>query len=81
MLTVYTRHLKRCDHRNDSRWRRCHCPKWIRGLLLTGEKIRRTAQTSSWENAEKLVRQFEANFDADKPPEPKPAETNAARGS
>ena len=55
MLTVYTRHLKSCDHRNDSRWRRCHCPKWIRGLLVTGEKIRRTAQTSNWENAEKLV--------------------------
>lgn len=75
MLTVYTRHLKGCEHRNDSRWRRCHCPKWIRGLLLTGEKIRRTEQTSNWENAEKLARQLETNFDPNKPPEPKPAET------
>lgn len=66
MLTVYTRHLKSCEHRNDSRWRRCHCPKWIRGLLLNGEKIRRTAQTTSWENAEKLARKLEADVDPER---------------
>jgi hypothetical protein len=74
MLTVYTRHLKGCEHRQDSRRRRCHCPKWIRGLLPTGEKIRRTAQTSNWEKAEKLARKLEADVDPNKPVESKPVE-------
>ena len=63
MLHVYTRHLAKCEHSGDAHWRRCHCPKWIRGVLLNGEKIRRSAQTNSWENAEKLARKLEADVD------------------
>jgi integrase len=66
MLHVYTRHLAKCDHSRDLHWRRCHCPKWIRGLLLNGEKIRRSAQTTSWENAEKLARKLEADCDPER---------------
>jgi hypothetical protein len=65
MLHVYTRHLSRCYHLTDPHWRRCHCPKWIRGLLLNGDKIRRPAQTSNWDNAEKLARKLEAEVDPD----------------
>ncbi|HKD78917.1 MAG TPA: tyrosine-type recombinase/integrase [Candidatus Angelobacter sp.] len=66
MLHVYTRHLPGCEHACDPHWRRCHCPKWIRGLLLNGEKIRRSAQTHSWENAEKLARKLEADVDPER---------------
>jgi len=65
MLNVYTRHLKSCGQ-DDVHWRRCHCPKWIRGPLLNGEKIRRSAQTGNWENAEKLARKLEADVDSDR---------------
>jgi len=66
MLHVYTRHLATCDHSGDVHWRRCHCPKWIRGLLPNGKKIRRSAQTGSWENAEKLARNLEADIDPER---------------
>ena len=38
MLTIYTRHAGDCDHRDDMNWRRCRCPKWIRGVLPNGPK-------------------------------------------
>jgi integrase len=66
MLHVYTRHLATCAHSGDNHWRRCHCPKWIRGVLLNGTKIRRSAQTASWENAEKLARKLEADVDPER---------------
>ena len=66
MLHVYARHLVKCEHSGDPHWRRCHCPKWIRGLLLNGKKIRQPAQTSSWENAEKLARKLEAEIDPER---------------
>jgi integrase len=66
MLHVYTRHRRSCEHRGDVYWRRCRCPKWLRGLLLNGQKIRRTARTSNWENAEKLARKLEADVDSDR---------------
>src|SRR2546421_4160465 len=40
MLHLYTRHLAKCAHSGDAHCRRCHCPKWIRGVLLNGTKIR-----------------------------------------
>jgi hypothetical protein len=66
MLHVYTRHLAKCAHSGDNHWRRCHCPKWIRGVRLNGDKIRRTAQTNSWENAEKVARKLEADVDPER---------------
>lgn len=45
MLHVYTRHLVKGTHSGDAYWRRCHCSKWIRGVLLNGTKIRRSTQT------------------------------------
>jgi hypothetical protein len=60
MLHVYTRHLIKSVHSGDAHWRRCHCPKWIRGVLLNGTKIRRSTQIGNWEAAEKLAREREA---------------------
>ncbi|HEX4605894.1 MAG TPA: hypothetical protein VH724_17965 [Candidatus Angelobacter sp.] len=66
MLHLYTRHLGKCAHSGDAHWRRCHCPKWIRGVLLNGTKIRRSTQTGSWEAAEKLARELETEIDPER---------------
>jgi integrase len=52
-LFVYTRHTLDCAKHDDRFWKRCHCPKWIRGIV-DGKNIRQTARTRSWEKAEKL---------------------------
>jgi hypothetical protein len=66
MLHLYTRHLAKCVHSGDAHWRRCHCPKWIRGVLLNGTKIRRSTQTGNWEAAEKLARELENEIDPER---------------
>ena len=33
MLFVYARHTPDCDHRDDAKYRRCRCPKWIDGYV------------------------------------------------
>jgi len=63
MLNVYTRHTADCDHREDMRWRRCRCPKWLRGVLPNGTVIRESAGTRSWEQAERKARKKEADAD------------------
>lgn len=52
-LFVYTRHTADCSKRDDRFWKRCRCPKWIRGVV-DGKTIRQTAHTRSWEKAEQL---------------------------
>jgi integrase len=68
MLFVYTRHKPQCDHRDNIRYRRCRCPKWIDGYLR-GKRVRHSAGTRSWESAERKVRHTE---DAADPTKPKP---------
>jgi integrase len=58
-LFVYARHTGDCPNRDDRFWRRCRCPKWIRGTI-GGKSIRRTAKTRSWERAEAELRKIEA---------------------
>jgi hypothetical protein len=58
-LFVYARHTVDCPNRDDRFWRRCRCPKWIRGTI-GGKSIRRTAKTRSWERAEAELRKIEA---------------------
>ena len=62
MLRVYTRHYPPCS-RTDIGYRRCHCPKWINGLLPTGKFVRISANTRSWEGAERKARLMEINAD------------------
>ena len=61
MLRVYTRHYPPC--RQTDSYRRCRCPKWINGLLPTGEFVRVSAKTRSWETAGRKARLMEANAD------------------
>jgi integrase/recombinase XerD len=62
VLRVYTRHYPPCKQ-TDSGYRRCRCPKWINGMLPTGEFLRVSAKTRSWEIAERKARLREANAD------------------
>jgi hypothetical protein len=58
VLSVYTRHRPLCK-RTDIHYRRCHCPKWIRGRLEDSGLIRRSARTRSWAKAERRAREME----------------------
>ncbi len=69
MLRVYTRHYPPCPQR-DGNHRRCHCPKWINGTLPTGQFVRVSAKTRSWENAERKARIMEVNADPLRPVRP-----------
>jgi len=57
-LFVYTRHTADCPNLADRFWRRCRCPKWIRGLLR-GRPVRVSAKTRSWERAESKLREMD----------------------
>jgi integrase len=60
MLTIYRRHLKKCDHRNEGRkYRRCRCPIWADGFLGR-EEIRKSLETNDWEKAQGIIREWEA---------------------
>jgi integrase len=58
MLSVYTRHYPPCP-RTDIHYRRCRCPKWIRGIFENGDTVRRSARTRSWVDAERKAREME----------------------
>ncbi len=60
MLSVYTRHSSDCPRAGDGNWKRCRCPKWIWGSLPNGDFVRRSAKTRTWEQAEELRRELEA---------------------
>ena len=59
MLTIFRRHLKACRFttRED---RACQCPISVEGTLQ-GRMIRKSTGLRSWEAAQKLVREWEAN--------------------
>jgi len=57
-LFVYTRHTSDCPKKSDRFWKRCRCPKWIRGIL-NATPVRQTAETRSWEKAEEQCRRLE----------------------
>jgi integrase len=57
MFSVYTRHYPPCI-RTDTRYRRCRCPKWIRGFLRGVGPIRRSAHTRTWAEAEQKTREM-----------------------
>jgi integrase/recombinase XerD len=60
VLTLYRRHVKRCDHRHEGRdYRRCKCPIWADGLI-GGQDIRESLKTRDWQKASDQVRAWEA---------------------
>jgi integrase/recombinase XerD len=58
MLYVYTRHYPPC-RQTDLHYRRCRCPKWIRGPLDDQGLIRHSARTRNWSQAERCARELE----------------------
>jgi integrase/recombinase XerD len=70
MLFVYSRHAPDCAHKDELKYRRCRCPKWIDGYV-DGERVRQSAKTRSWEHAERNARLLEDASDPAKPPQPK----------
>ena len=80
-LFVYTRHAAKCPRCRDRFWRRCHCPKWIRGFLC-GKPVRVSARTTDWERAEVNAREMEHPAPLTQPitqPPPAPEENLARR--
>ena len=70
MLFVYSRHTPDCAHKDELKYRRCRCPKWIDGYV-DGKRFRQSAKTRSWEQAERKARSLEDASDPAKPPQPK----------
>ena len=61
-LYVWVRHSASCKL-TDIFTRRCRCPKQIAGVAGDGARIRKAAQTGSWERAEKHRARLEAEHD------------------
>src|ERR1035437_8173826 len=60
MLTIYRRHRKECEHRNEGRkYRRCRCSIWVDGFLA-GQEIRKSLDTADWQKGQDVVREMEA---------------------
>jgi integrase/recombinase XerD len=60
MLTIYRRHLKDCEHRDEGRkYRRCRCPIWADGYLA-GQDLRKSLEIRDWEKAQDIIREWEA---------------------
>ena len=68
MLFVYARHTP-CDHRDDPKYRRCRCPKWINGYV-DNQRLRQSAETRSWEKAELTARSIQESADPRKAAQP-----------
>lgn len=61
VLTIFRRHLKSCKFAHKGRkHRHCNCPIAVEGRLR-GEMIRRSLDIRSWDAAQKVVREWEAN--------------------
>jgi len=58
MLKIYRRHSRyKCQYRSVDQ-RKCSCPVWVRGNVK-GVNVRRSVETSSWEEARTLVQKWE----------------------
>ena len=69
MLSVYARHTPDCDHRDELKYRRCRCPKWIDGYV-DNQRLRQSAKTRSWEKAELTARSIQEAADPMKAAQP-----------
>jgi integrase/recombinase XerD len=62
-ITIFVRHSPDCKYREDETWRRCNCRKHLR-WTHDGKQYRRSANTRSWEQAERERRTLEEGFEA-----------------
>jgi integrase/recombinase XerD len=58
VLSIYRRHRAQCKFAADRSSKKCRCALWITGTLF-GEAYRKSAETRSWEAAEKIKRTIE----------------------
>lgn len=59
MLKIYRRHVSACPHTSRN-FRQCKCPLWVQGTL-GGASVRQSLDLTSWEAAQRLVRDWEAS--------------------
>ena len=50
---VFARHTPDCRFKRDRLYRRCNCPKWVEGRF-NRERIRKSAATRLWDEAEQF---------------------------
>jgi integrase/recombinase XerD len=55
---VFTRHTSDCKYKRDRLYRRCNCPKWVEGRFRS-ERIRKSASTRLWDEAERFREKLE----------------------
>lgn len=55
---VFTRHSSDCKYKRDRLYRRCNCPKWVEGRF-NNERIRKSASTRLWDEAERFREKIE----------------------
>ncbi len=91
VLTIYRRHLKKCEHRDEGRkYRRCHCPIWVDGFL-GGQEIRKVLRdprdpaaretVCDWQKAQDIARDWEAENAIDQTTDSGPVTIKEARES
>jgi len=61
IITIYVRHAQGCKYEGDEFTKRCRCRKHFR-WTQDGKQSRRTAGTRSWEEAEEIKRDLEAQL-------------------
>lgn len=59
-VTIYRRHSSGCEHRGDRYFKKCRCRLWFQYTTDTGETIRVSAKTRSWERAKELAKSTES---------------------
>jgi hypothetical protein len=55
---VFTRHTSDCKYKRDRLYRRRNCPKWVEGRF-NSERIRKSASTRLWDEAERFREKLE----------------------
>src|SRR5947208_13349145 len=61
-ITIFVRHTSGCKYAGDEMARRCNCKKHLR-WTHDGRQFRRSANTRSWEQAERERRKLEEGFE------------------
>lgn len=68
VVTIFVRHSTDCKHKGDEFHKQCRCRKHLR-WSSGGKQYRQSAQTRSWEQAEKRKKVIELQFDSGATPE------------
>jgi integrase/recombinase XerD len=55
---LYKRHKATCEHKADKTYKRCRCSVWLE-WNLQGKQTRKSAQTASWDTAQKKAQKLE----------------------